>query len=102
MNTQNLIKRKLAEPQSITIIREILEAYEGVSCSAIAHQVCGRLALFDARGKAQRAGCLKALRELEGAGHFVLPTARRPRKRGSPRRLAESVDPPRGRPGPGR
>lgn len=95
MNTQNLIKRKLAQPQSITVIRQILEAYDHLSRSSIAQRVCEQLELFNARGKPQRAGCLKALRELERAGHFLLPTARRCPKRGSPRRLGGPVDAPR-------
>ena len=98
MNTQNLIKRKLAQPESITVIRQILEAYDILPRSTIAQRVCERLELFNARGQPQRAGCLKALRELESAGHFVLPAARRCHKPGSPRRLAESVEPPRGVP----
>ena len=98
MNTQNLIKRKLAQPQSITVVRQILEAYDRLPRSSIAQRVCERLELFNARGKPQRASCLKALRELERAGHFVLPTARRRPKRGSPRRLDGAVEPPRGVP----
>ena len=93
MNTQNLIKRTLAEPESITVIRQTLED-DDLSRSAIAQRVCERLGLFNARGNPQRAGCLKALRELERAGHFVLPTARRCPKRSSPRRLAGPVDVP--------
>jgi len=95
MNTQNLIKRKLARPESITAIRQILETDDGLSRSAIAERVCEHLELLNARGKPQRAGCLKALRELERAGHFLLPTARRCPKRGSPRRLTGPVDLPR-------
>ena len=95
MNTQNLIKRKLVQPESITVIRQIVEAYDSLSRSSIAQRVCERLELFNARGKPQRAGCLKALRELERAGHFVLPTARRCPKRGAPRRLDGAVEPPR-------
>ena len=93
MNTQNLIKRTLAEPESITVVRQTLEN-DDLSRSAIAQRVCERLGLFNARGNPQRAGCLKALRELERAGHFVLPTARRCPKRRAPRRLAGPVDAP--------
>ena len=95
MNTQHLIKRKLAQPESITVIRQILETFDSLSRSSIAERVCEHLELFNARGKPQRIGCLKALRELERAGHFLLPTARRCPKRGSPRRLSGPVDPPR-------
>jgi hypothetical protein len=94
MNIQNLIKRKLARPESITAVRQILETDDGLSRSAVAERVCEHLGLLNARGKPQRAGCLKALRELERAGHFLLPTARRCPKPGSPKRLAEPVDPP--------
>jgi hypothetical protein len=94
MNTQNLIKRKLSQPESITVVRQILEAYDDLSRSAIAQRVCERLEFFNARGNAQRAGCLKALRELEHAGHFVLPRPRRCPKRGSPRRLGGPLDAP--------
>jgi hypothetical protein len=94
MNTQNLIKRKLARPESITAIRQILETEDGLSRSAIAERVCEHLELSNARGRPQRAGCLKALRELERAGHFLLPTARRCPKHGSPKRLGGPVDAP--------
>ncbi|MDH3242819.1 MAG: IS4 family transposase [Alphaproteobacteria bacterium] len=95
MNTQNLVKQKLAQPETITVIRQVLETYDSVPRSTIAQRVCERLELFNARGKPQRAGCLKALRELERAGHFELPTARRCPVRGSPRRLTGPVEPPR-------
>ena len=92
MNTQNLIKRKLAQPESITVIRQILESDDELSRSAVAQRVCERLELRNARGRPQRAGCLKALRELERAGHFLLPTARQCPQRASPRRLGGPVD----------
>lgn len=94
MNTQNLVKQKLAQPESITIVRQVLEAYDSQPRSAIAQQVCERLELFNARGNPQQASCLKALRELESAGHFELPTSRRCAKPGSPRRLDGAVEPP--------
>jgi hypothetical protein len=98
MKTQNLIKRKLAHPESITVIRQILEADGSLPRSVIAERVCERLKLFNARGRPQRSGCLKALRELEVAGHFLLPSARRCPTRGAPRRLSGPVDAPRGVP----
>ena len=95
MNTQSVIKRTLAQPESITVIRQILETNAELSRSSIAERVCEQLGLFNARGRPQRSGCLKALRELERAGHFVLPSARRCPKRSAPRRLNAPVDPPR-------
>ena len=62
--------------------------------------MCGRLGFFDARGEPQLSTCLKALRELEGQGHFLLPPATtRPAKPPAPRRLGEPVPAPEGVPG---
>jgi len=47
---------------------------------------------FDARGDKQLSTCLKALRDLEEKGHFVLPPAATAKSRKlTPRRLAEAV-----------
>jgi len=35
--------------------------------------LCEKLKFYDVRGQIQVSGCPKALRELEAAGHFVLP-----------------------------
>jgi len=58
--------------------------------------VCRHFGFFDSRGATQVSGCAKALRELERAGHFVLPAghdqdAARPRKRRTPRGLGLGV-----------
>ena len=93
---QNQIKRTLSEPESIGYVRELLGSNALANRSELAAQVCERFAFHDARGRAQMAGCLKALRELEGGGHFSLPAARRPpRCHPSPRRLSEPVASPR-------
>lgn len=66
------------------------------SRSSLAQAACGRFGFFDARGHAQSAGCIKALRELERAGHFVLP-ALQPSGRGkgkTARRLDAPVPAP--------
>ena len=94
MNTQNLIKQTLAQPESITTILTILEENQGVSRSAIAVQVCERFELLNARGKPQQAGCMKALRELERAGQIVLPKPRWLPVAISPKRLKGPVDAP--------
>ena len=91
MNTQNQIKRTLTEPASIEYVCELLESKEIHHRSELAGHVCKQFGFYDVRGKEQRGGCLKALRELEAAGHFVLPAAHtRPGHR-SPRRLSEPV-----------
>ena len=93
---QNQIKRTLAEPESISYVRGLLESNALAHRSELAAQVCERFGFHDARGRAQMAGCLKALRELEGGGHFTLPAARTPPRRNpSPRRLSEPVASPR-------
>ena len=94
MKTQNLIKRTLSEPASIECICGLLEGNQIVHRNKLAELVCEQFGFFDARGREQRSGCLKALRELEGAGHFVLPAARGKTGRSSPRRLCEPVAAP--------
>jgi hypothetical protein len=92
MNTQNQIKRVLSEPTSKEYVRGLLEGKEEIPHrTALARVVCERFGFYDARGREQRAGCLKALRELEGAGHFTLPPARTSSGRKSARRLGDPV-----------
>jgi hypothetical protein len=91
MNTQNQIKRTLSEPTSIEYVCGLLESNEILHRSELAALVCEQFGFYDARGQEQRGGCLKALRELEAAGHFVLPAARTSPGRRSPRRLSEPV-----------
>lgn len=91
MNLQNQIKRTLSRPSPIQFIRDLLERQEIPHRSALATLVCERYGFHDPRGKTQQGGCLKALRELEAAGHFVLPAARTNPGQRSPRRLTEPV-----------
>jgi hypothetical protein len=91
MYTQNQIKRTLSEPSSIEYLCDLLERKEIRNRSRLATRVCEQFGFYDPRGQAQRSGCLKALRELEAAGHFGLPMAiTRPGHRG-PRRLSHPV-----------
>jgi len=91
MKTQNQIKRKLSEPASIEYICEVLNSKQICQRSELAADVCERFKFFDGRGRSQRAGSLKALRELEAAGHFVLPAAGKSSGCNTPRRLLEPV-----------
>ena len=91
MDTQNQIKRTLSELTSIEYVRELLESREILHRSALAELVCEKFGFYDARGQKQIAGCLKALRELETAEHFVLPATGRKMGSKSPRRLSEPV-----------
>ncbi len=91
MNTQNQIKRVLSEPTSIAHVRELLENNEIGYRTELAELVCEQFGFYDLRGYSQRSGCLKALRELEAGGHFVLPAARTGPRRRSARRLSQPV-----------
>ena len=73
MEAQSQIKRTLSQPESIDSIRRMLADGAHASRSSLARAACGHFGFVDVRGHAQSAGCLKALRELEQAGHFELP-----------------------------
>jgi len=91
MNTQNQIKRTLSECANTEYIRSLLKSSNIHFRSQLAEEVCEHFGFYDPRGKKQLSGCLKALRQLEEAGHFVLPEARSASGSCSPQRLAESV-----------
>ena len=96
METQNQVKRTLEQPASIEAIRAILARSEQANRSSLVRTVCGTFGLLDGRGGPQIGGCSKALRELERAGHFVLPASTRPNVKGpkGPRRLDAAVPAP--------
>ena len=94
MNTQNQIKRTLSEPTGIEYVCDLLASKAFLHRSELATHVCEQFVFYDTRGQAQRSGCLKALRELEAAGHFTLPAPRTSPGQRSPRRLAEPVPKP--------
>jgi hypothetical protein len=94
MNTQNQIKRTLSQPSNVQYVRELLACTQFSHRTELAEAVCEQFGFYDARGQKQRGGCLKALRELEAAGHFVLPAALISIGPSSPRRLSEPVSPP--------
>lgn len=102
MERQHQIKRTLAAPEAIDAVQRLLAGGVHASRSALVHATCSHFGFVDALGRAQTAGCVKALRELEQAGHFVLPAAgprgRRPGQIGSARRLNAPVPEPHGMP----
>ena len=73
METQSQIKRTLAQQGSIEAICRLLDDDVHPNRSSLAQAVCEQFGFLDARQRSQTAGCVKALRELERAGHFVLP-----------------------------
>ena len=98
MDKQNQIKRTLSQPVAIKFVAETLEGGKCAHRSALANLVCKEFGFYDLRGRAQRDGCLKALRELEAAGHFKLPAALSKGGPKTPKRLAEAVGEPTGVP----
>ena len=73
MQAQNQIKRALSERDAIDVVRQLLADGAHSTRSAIARATCEHFGFVDPRGRTQTAGCIKALRELERAGHFTLP-----------------------------
>lgn len=93
MNEQNQVKRVLRQQASIEVIRELLAHQEHKSRSSVAELICQHFGFLDARGRSQIAGCVKALGELERAGHFALPAPMRKRRTtAGPRRLGQPVE----------
>jgi hypothetical protein len=75
MDAQNEINRTLKQDASIEAVRRLLADGEYETRATFADSVCRHFGFLDARQRPQRAGCVKALRQLEQAGHIVLPTA---------------------------
>ena len=101
MEVQSQIKRALSERNSIEFVRGLVSEDAHAYRSAFADAVCQRFGFRDARGRLQRSGCILALRELERAGHFVLPAASPRGAKGarSARRLDAPVQDPQDVPG---
>jgi len=93
MHAQNEIKRTLKQQASIEAVRALLAHKDYSSRNSVAESVCEHFGFVDARKRPQTGGCIKALRELERAGHFVLPAAAgRGGMGGTPRRLGQPVE----------
>lgn len=93
MEVQNQIKRTLNQPSALTWIVDRLAQGDAPHRTALARRVCDHFAFRDGRGRAQVSGCLRALRELEAAGHFALPEALTRPGAGGVRRLSAPVPP---------
>jgi hypothetical protein len=95
MRQQNQVKRTLSLPDSIEIVRSLLANNAYKNRSSFAHAVCQRFSFHNALGQPQIGGCVKGLRELERAGHFILPASNASTVIKSPRRLSCAVPNPR-------
>jgi hypothetical protein len=98
MQSQSQIKRTLSTPVAISYVAGLLESGEFIHRTELAEFVCEQCGFQDPRGHTQRDGCLKALRDLEAAGHFALPAAQGRTGPSTPRRLTEAVADPVGVP----
>ena len=94
MHIQSQIKRTLTLPDSIELVRSLLASNAHSTCASLAKVVCAHFAFFDARGRPQLGGCIKALRELERIGHFELPALKIASGARSPRRHDVAVPDP--------
>jgi hypothetical protein len=94
MNIQNQIKRTLSQPDAIKYVSGLLKVKQFDSRKELADFLCKRFKFHDARNEVQRGGCIKALRELEKAGHFTLPIARGKTGPNTPKRLNKPVADP--------
>jgi hypothetical protein len=95
VDVQNQIKRTLNQPSALAWVVERLAQGDVPHRTALAHQTCDQFAFRDGLGRAQVSGCLRALRELEAAGHFTLPEACTRPGVGGIRRLSAPVPAPR-------
>ncbi len=91
--TQHQIKRKLAQPENIDHVIRLIESKVYPNTKQLAKAICRDLGFLDFHGIEQHAGTLKALRELEAAGHFVLPSGKGKARKRNPQRLNAPVDP---------
>ena len=94
MFAQNQIKRTLSEPRNLVRVRALMREAPEAHRTALADRVCVTFGFVDATGRAQRSGCLKALRTLDRSGQLTLPPPRTRPKPGGARRLEHAVTPP--------
>ena len=94
MQQQNQIKRTLAQPESLDIVRSHLASNTHKNRTSLSKALCQHFNFSDARAGLQIGGCNKALRELERAGHFILPVSGRLKSVKNPRRLGLAVPDP--------
>ena len=92
------IKQRLAQTDNIALVHRLLGAQPTPTRTQLAQQLCQRLELRDPKGDWQIGTMAKALRELEAAGHWTLPSPRIPGPRrwtNAPARLPQRVPPAR-------
>jgi hypothetical protein len=91
MQAQNQIKLSLAQPEHIEYVSRLITSNQHPNRKELAKAVCRNFGFFDIQGIEQHSGCLKALRELEAAGHFILPSGKVQTRKLTPQRLHAPV-----------
>jgi hypothetical protein len=94
MNPPLPIKQRLAQPDNLALVRQLLGGEPVPTRTQLAKQLCRRFDLRDPKGDWQVATTAKALRELEADGHWTLPPPARPRPcrtSSAPARLPQRV-----------
>ncbi len=76
MNTQNKIKRTLSDEASLIYLNDLLNSQTFKNRAVLIEKVCQQFNFYDPSGRMQRAGCAKALRELDKSGLIQLPAGR--------------------------
>ena len=94
MRLQSQILHTLREPEPQARLEHIVAQGTFDSRAALGREVCAQFGFVDARGRAQLAGCLKALAVLETAGQITLPQPRHHCHQPSPRCLDAPVPAP--------
>ena len=93
--SQSQISRRLGGATERARIAAILSQEQFDSRSSFGRRICSEFSFFDATGRPQLAGCMKALSTLaERDAAIVLPAARAPAVDNSPRLLAAGVPEP--------
>ena len=93
--SQSQISRRLGGSAERARIAAILSQEQFESRSALGRRICSEFSFFDATGRPQLAGCMKALSALaEREADIVLPAARAPAVDNRPRLLAPGVPEP--------
>ena len=97
--SQSQISRTLRDGAAVARIASILSHEQFDSRRALGRRVCGEFSFFDARGRPQLAGCMKALGALaERVPDIVLPPVKAPAVKAGPRLLDAGVPEPEGVP----
>ena len=92
MLAQNQIARTLGDAAARSRIAGILAQESFVSRHAVGRRLCDEFGFFDARGRPQLAGCLKALTALEARSELItLPSPQAPAVRPGPHILQAAV-----------